>query len=267
MEYRNITVTVDEAIATLTLARTERLNALNRALCEEIIDAMGEISGRSDVRAVVVTSAARIFSAGIDLTDMMSQGLDTKPGALLAMPDTYGYLFACTNAFETCRKPVIAAVNGACIGGGLDIITACDIRLCSRDAEFSLREAAIGLVADMGVLQRLPMIVGQGYAREMAYTAGNYDAEAALRMGLVNRVYDTADACRDGAYMLARAIAANAPLAVQETKDILNRGRDIPVEDGMSLARHKNMVLMQSQDLMEAAAAFMQKRPPAFTGE
>jgi enoyl-CoA hydratase len=153
-----------------------------------------------------------------------------------------------------------------CIGGGLDIISACDIRLCAEDASFSLREAAVGLVADMGVLQRLPHIIGQGFAREMAFTARFYNAKEAEKMGLVNAVYPGRDALMEGARALAQQIAVNAPLAVQATKEVLNMSRHATVEDGMSLAKHKNMVLFASEDLKEAFRAFMEKRKPDFRG-
>jgi enoyl-CoA hydratase len=154
-----------------------------------------------------------------------------------------------------------------CIGGGLDIISACDIRLCTRDATFSLREAAIGLVADMGVLQRLPHVIGQGFTREMAFTARFYKAEEAEKMGLVNAVYPDQPAMIEAAIILARQIAANAPLAVQATKEVLNVSRQATIQDGMSLAKHKNMVLMLSQDLKEAFVSFMEKRKPDFKGK
>ena len=140
----------------------------------------------------------------------------------LEFPEKLRALFESCDGIEACPKPVIAAVNGMCIGGGLDIVSACDIRLCTQDATFSLREAAIGLVADIGVLQRLPHVIGQGFTREMAYTARFYKAEEAEKMGLVNAVYPDAPAMMDGAKRLARQIAANAPLAVQATKEVLN---------------------------------------------
>jgi len=141
------------------------------------------------------------------------------------------------------------------------------MRLCTEDASFSLREAAIGLVADMGVLQRLPHVIGQGFTREMAFTARFYKAQEALAMGLVSAVYPDQPALLEGAKKLARQIAANAPLAVQATKEVLNASRHVPVEDGMSLAKHKNMVLMLSQDLKEAFVSFMEKRKPEFKGK
>jgi len=153
------------------------------------------------------------------------------------------------------------------VGGGFDMIAACDIRLCTEDATFSLREAGIGLVADMGILQRLPLIIGQGFTREMAYTARFFSAREVARMGLVNGIYADREALMEEAKKLAALIAENAPLAVQQTKKVLNYSRSATVEDGMSMAMQKNMVLLFSQDVREAMTAFMEKRNPRFKGK
>jgi Enoyl-CoA hydratase/carnithine racemase len=176
-------------------------------------------------------------------------------------------LFDCCNAIEECPKPVIAAVHGKCIGAGLDMISACDIRLCSEDAIFCLKEANIGLVADMGVLQRLPLIIGQGFAREMAYTAENYSARKAEKMGLVSDVYADQDALAAAAQQLAMQIVANAPLAIQCTKEVLNFSRYTNVSEGMALAIQKNMFLLTTEDMKEAVVAFLEKRAPDFKGK
>ena len=176
-------------------------------------------------------------------------------------------LFDCCNSIEECPKPVIAAVHSKCIGGGLDIISACDIRLCTEDAIFCLKEANIGLVADMGVLQRLPLIVGQGFAREMAYTAGNYSALQAKNMGLVNNIFADKNALDIGAQKLAMQIAANAPLGIQCTKEVLNFSRYTSVSEGMALAIQKNMFLLTTDDLKEAFVAFIEKRAADFKGK
>lgn len=267
MDFEHVKVSVDENVAVLSLARLKSLNALNLALAGEMAAAVGELGAREDVRAIVLKSDARVFSVGLDLKDIMSDGFDGSAWSALNFPNRLRALFDCCNALETCPKPVIAAVNGMCIGGGLDIACACDIRLCTEDATFSLREAAIGLVADMGVLQRLPLIVGQGFAREMAYTARHYTAREVERMGLVNAVYPGREEMESGALKLAREIAGNAPLAVRATKEVLNFSRYVDVEKGMELAVSRNMVLIASQDLWEAVSAFMEKRKPAFQGK
>ncbi|HQL89885.1 MAG TPA: enoyl-CoA hydratase-related protein [Syntrophales bacterium] len=267
MPYQNLEVAVEGRVATVTMARTENMNALSLAFTAEIAQAFRDLGADDEVRVIVLASRAKAFCAGLDLKEFAAVGLKGSAKSSLEFPEKLRTLFESCDGIEACPKPVIAAVNGMCIGGGLDIISACDIRLCTEDATFSLREAAIGLVADMGVLQRLPHIIGQGFTREMAFTARFYRAKEAQAMGLVNAVYPDAAAMMEGAKTLAREIAANAPLAVQATKEVLNASRHLPVADGMALAKHKNMVLMLSQDLKEAFVSFMEKRKPDFKGK
>ncbi len=267
MPYQNLEIQIEDHIATLTLARTEYLNALSLAFSAEITDAFRELAANDDVRVIILASKAKAFCAGLDLKEFAAIGLKGSAKSSLEFPEKLRALFDCCDGIEACPKPVIAAVNGMCIGGGLDIISACDIRLCSEDASFSLREAAIGLVADMGVLQRLPHVIGQGFTREMAFTARFYKAGEVQAMGLVNARYPDPPAMMEAARKLAREIAANAPLAVQATKEVLNVSRHLPVQDGMSLAKHKNMVLMLSRDMKEAFVSFTEKRKPDFKGK
>jgi enoyl-CoA hydratase/carnithine racemase len=268
MSYNFIEVNVENNIATLALNRTDSLNALTIAFAEEMTAAVKDLSAREDVRVIILKSNARIFCSGLDLKDFMKLGL-LGGGAKKSFYfyDRVRPLFDCCNVLEECRKPVIAAVHGLCVGGGLDIISACDIRLCTEDASFSLRETAVGFVADMGVLQRLPHIIGQGFTREMAYTARFYSAKEAERMGLVNAVCPDQTALMDAAKKLAGQIAANAPLAVMGTKDVLNYSRTAPILDGMAKAIEKNAMFLTSKDIKEAATAFAEKRKPDFKGE
>jgi enoyl-CoA hydratase len=267
MSYQFLEVSIEDHVATVTLARTESMNALSLSFTAEIAKAFRELGNDDEVRVIVLASKAKAFCTGLDLKEFASIGLKGSAKASLEFPEKLRALFESCDGIEACPKPVIAAVNGMCIGGGLDIVSACDMRLCTEDASFSLREAAIGLVADMGVLQRLPHVIGQGFTREMAFTARFYKAKEAQAMGLVNAVFPDQPALLEGAKKLAREIVANAPLAVQATKDVLNASRHVPVEDGMSLAKHKNMVLMLSQDLKEAFVSFMEKRKPEFKGK
>ena len=267
MTYQNLDVSIEERVAIVTMTRTESMNALSLAFAAEIAQVFRELGGNDEVRVIVLASRARAFCAGLDLKEFAAAGLKGSAKASLGFPAAFRPLFDCCDEIENCPKPVIAAVNGLCIGGGLDIVSACDIRLCTEDASFSLREAAIGLVADMGVLQRLPRVIGQGFTREMAFTARFYTAGEAKAMGLVGAVYPDRAAMMEGAGTLARQIAANAPLAVQATKDVLNASRHLTVQEGMSLAQHKNMVLLMSQDLKEAFASFRERRKPDFKGK
>ena len=168
---------------------------------------------------------------------------------------------------EWCRKPVIAAIHGYCVGAGLDMATACDIRLCSQDAVFSLREAAVGFVADVGVLQRIPHIVGQGVTRELAYTAKNIDSARAKEVLLVNAVFDDREALFAGAQAMAEEISEKSPLAVQSSKDVLNYGIGKSVADGLTYVASMSANVIPSEDLYEAIAAFAEKRKPKFSGK
>ena len=268
MAYQFVELGLDNYIATLSLARTESLNALNSTFAKEITDMVRELNRREDVRVIILKSNAKIFCSGLDLKDVLSSGLFV--GGIknaFFFKERFQSIFDCCNVLEKCRKPVIAAVHGQCIGGGLDMICACDIRLCTEDASFSLREAAIGFVADAGVLQRLPHIIGQGFTGEMAYTARFYSASEVERMGLVNSVYPNQEALLAGAKKLAAQIAVNAPLAIMATKEVLNYSRTSSIEEGMDMAIQKNAIFLTSKDLKEAVLAFAEKRKPNFKGE
>ena len=170
--------------------------------------------------------------------------------------------------FSELKIPVIAAVHGYCLGGGIDLITACDIRLCSSDAVFSVREAKIAIVADLGTLQRLPKIVSAGHVAELAYTARDFDAAYAERIGLVNRVAGTnAESVLASAYELANEIAANSPLAVQGTKSVLAANDGRTVEEGLKFVANWNALYINSNDLKEAFTAFLERRPAVFKGD
>jgi enoyl-CoA hydratase len=171
------------------------------------------------------------------------------------------------NLIERCRKPVIAAIHGHCIGGGVNLICACDIRLAARDAIFSVRETRIGIVADIGVLQRLPHIVGHGWAFELALTGRDFSAAEAFNMGLITRTCEDREQLWAEAGKMAAAIASLPPLAVQGVKEVLLYSRDNGVYPGLQYVAQKNAAALPSQDLFEAVAAFMEKRQPKFSGK
>ena len=266
MPEKYIELEIKDNIATVNLARVGALNALNFEFSEQIVDTFRLLGGRDDVRAIILKSKAKIFCAGLDLKEAQSNFGSTAKSAIEMLDRAKPFLDSC-NAMEECPKPVIAAVHGKCIGGGLDLIAACDIRICTEDAIFCLKEAAVAIVADMGVLQRLPLIIGQGFTREMAFTAAEYSARDAVRMGLVNSVYPDMEAMDTAARTLATQIAANGPLGIRCTKEVLNYSRYANVQEGTSLAVHKNMVLFRSNDFRETIKAFLEKRAPQYKGE
>jgi len=271
MSYEFYLVEKKPPIAWVFLNRLNKKNAMNPPAWKETIPIFSDIDRDDSIRAVILASKGDIFSAGLDLVSSISEfpefmNSEQKGGVKRSLIDKIRSFQDGLTCIERCRKPVIAAVNGHCIGAGLDMITACDIRLCSGDAVFSLREAAMAIVADVGVLQRIVNIVGQGHARELAFTAKNIDAGRAREIGLVNHVFPSREELLAGAGAMAMEIAGNSPLAVQGAKDVLNFGIEKDIDNGLRYVAALNAGLMTSNDLVEAFTAFSQKRKPDFTG-
>lgn len=265
MTYQFIELEINDHIAVVGLNRTESLNAINMEFAEEITRMFKELDKNDDVWVVILKSNARIFCAGLDLKQMTLS--DPKNiGKLLKIPVDDYYIFECCHAIDECRKPVIAAVHSKCVGFGLDISAACDMVLCTADASFSLREARIGIVADVGGLQRLPYIIGLANTKRMAYTGRFFSAEEVDRMGLVVEICPDMDSLMAAAQKLAGEIMKSAPLAVQNAKEVLNYGRTATIREGINMAVHKNMLLLRSEDCAESFTAFLEKRKPDFKG-
>lgn len=259
-------------LAEVVLDRPDKLNAMAPVFFEEIQNAFEEVDRDPEIRVAVLRAEGPHFTAGLDLK--AAQGALRPDPSLIHSPvsantDLYRLIRhwqGCISAAERCRKPVIAAVHGHCIGGGVDLTTACDIRLCTEDATFSIHETKIAIVADIGTLQRITGIVGKGMAREMAYTGKRIGADRALRSGLVNEVYPDRDGLLEAARAMAREIAENSPLAVQGTKQVLQYSEQHSIDDGLEHVAQWNSSFLHSQDLVEAMTAFMEKRQPRFTG-
>ncbi|MDJ0763689.1 MAG: crotonase/enoyl-CoA hydratase family protein [Myxococcota bacterium] len=259
-------------VAWVYLNRPEKKNALNPPAWKEPIPIFDDLDKDPEIRVVVLSGKGPCFSSGIDLFGMMPEmpelmDNEQKGGTKWKFIPKLLQMQEGINCIQRCKKPVIAAIHGYCIGGALDMVTACDIRICAEDAVFSLKEAAVGFVADMGVLQRIPLIVGQGIARELAYTAKQFDAKRAKEILLVNEVYQTYEALIAAAEKMALAISENSPLAVQASKDVLNFGIGNTIEDSLKYVAAISSNIIPSNDLMEAVAAFTEKRKPTFSGE
>jgi delta(3,5)-delta(2,4)-dienoyl-CoA isomerase len=213
-----------------------------------------------------------MFSAGIDLEDLMAMATKVEGGEKLdvarrayRLRNIVENLQDAFTAIERTPQPVIAAVHSGCIGGGVDLVCACDIRICSQDAYFQVKEVDVGITADVGTLQRLPKILGsESLVRELCYTARKLKAPEAMACGFVSRVYPSYDALLEGAFRLAHVIAGKSPIAVAGTKEMLTYARDHSVDDGLRLVRTWNMAMVQSQDIGEALAARAAKRSPIF---
>ena len=267
--YEFYLVEKEPPLAWVYLNRPEKKNAMNPPAWRETLPIFEDLDTDDEIRTVIIAGKGPAFSAGIDLVGMGSElpeitDPQQKGGIKQKMIKKIMKLQDTISCIQWCSKPVIAAIHGYCIGAGLDMATACDIRLCSEDAVFSLREAAVAFVADVGVLQRIPHIVGQGAARELAYTAKNIDACRAKEMQLVNAVFKDKAALLEGARELALEIAAQSPLAVQATKDVLNYGIGKSVEDGLTYVASRSANILPSDDFLEAVTAFVEKRKPKF---
>jgi enoyl-CoA hydratase len=263
------------AVATLWLDRPEARNAMGEDLWRDLPQAMEVLNEDTDVRAIVISAKGPHFSVGLDLKAMggMLSGVGDAPGqgssraekGLHARRDILR-LQASITSVAMCPKPVIAAVHGYCIGGGVDLIAACDIRLASADAIFSVREAKVAIVADLGSLQRLPSIIGAGHVAELAFTGKDISAARAKEIGLVNDVAADAEGVQREALAMAHEIAANSPLAVQGTKAVLTANEGKSVAEGLDYVATWNASMLGSDDLVEAMKAFMERRAPTFTG-
>jgi enoyl-CoA hydratase/carnithine racemase len=270
-----LTIEVKDHVATLWLDRPEKRNALGPAFWDDLPIAMSALGADEGVRAVVLAAKGPHFTVGLDLVAMSgvlsgggegggarsSMAARAKAGraAILRMQ-------ASVTSIEACPVPVVAAIHGYCIGGGVDLASACDIRLASADAVFSVRETKIAIVADLGSLQRLPPIIGKGHVAELAYTGKDIDASRAAAIGLVNSVSTDADGVLADARALAAEIAANSPLAVQGTKAVLRASEGRSTAEGLEYVAAWNAGALASDDLTEAITAFMEKRPATFTG-
>jgi enoyl-CoA hydratase len=266
-ETNNFKIEQEDHIAWLTLNRPDRRNTMGLAFFREIGGLLDGFDRNPDVRVVVIKAAGKSFSAGTDLNEaasLLSKGAaderETTRVDILALQEGL-------NKIEKCRKPVIAAIHSHCIGGGIDLISACDIRLASKDALFSIRETRIGIIADLGTLQRLPYIIGHGWFRELALTGRDFTAEEALRMGLITRICEDRESLYEEARQLASHIIDCPPMAVQGTKEVILYSRDHGVYPGLHYVAQKNAAALPSEDVVEAVTAFMEKRKPVFKGK
>lgn len=266
-------------IATVWLDRPEKRNAFAHDFWADLPEVMDTLGEDEETRVVVIAAKGESFTVGIDLKAFgplfMNGGVDpdldpqpsSEVGKRRALYQGIKKLQRTFSAIADCPKPVIAAIHGHCIGAGIDLITACDIRYTSSDATFSVRETKIAMVADVGTLQRLPSIIDPGRVAEIVYTGKDFGAEDAREMGLVSRVFPDREATYGAALELAGEIAANSPLAVQGAKAVLTAGEGRSVEENLDYIALWNAAFIQSNDFVEATAAFLQKRSAEFTGE
>ena len=258
MSYALLTFDVADRIATVTVNRPDKLNALNDALMGELGDAVTEAVGREDVGAVLLTGAGRAFVAGADISELAGQSAAEGKARAERGQRTF-------RQFETSPKPTLAAVNGFALGGGCELAMACHVRIASDKAKFGQPEVKLGIVPGYGGSQRLPRLVGRGRALELLLTGDMIDAAEAFRIGLVNRVVP-ADALIEASRSLLRTMLANGPLALAHCIEAVNRGLDMGLDDAIALEASYFGLLSASGDTAEGMRAFLEKRPATFTG-
>ncbi|HYI12104.1 MAG TPA: crotonase/enoyl-CoA hydratase family protein [Thermoanaerobaculia bacterium] len=270
--YRLIRVDRRGAVAEVVLNNPGKLNAMQPAFFHELADAFARLSADDSVSVVLVWSEGRVFSVGLDLKEAMGLIPDLDATASTAARNRALYRIirdfqSCFTAVRRCPKPVVVAIHGMCLGGGLDLATACDIRLASADALLAIQETKMAMVADLGTLQRIGRICGRGFIREMAFTGSMIPAQRAHAAGLVNEVYPDRPSLLEAARVMAATIAANSPFVLQGVKQVLDHAESHTEEEGLEYVAQWNTNFFLSSDLDEALQAFMEKRDPRFTGE
>jgi enoyl-CoA hydratase len=267
MDFETLRLEIADGVATVTLNRPRQRNAMNPAFWREIRQAFDDIGADPAVRAAVITSTGPHFTAGLDLLSfagVLAPSGGDEGRRREALRRLILDLQASFSAIERCRVPVLAAVQGGCIGGGVDMVTACDMRYCTEDAYFVIKEIDIGMAADVGTLQRLPYLIPSGLMRELAYTGRDLAAAEAKNAGLVNAVFADHETMNAAVHNIAREIAAKSPLAVAGAKEMINYARDHTVADGLNYVATWNAGMLISEDMAEAMAALKAKRQPVF---
>ena len=256
--FDTLTLSVADRVATITVNRPDKLNALNDATVAELQRAIQEVRDREDVGGVILTGAGRAFVAGADIAELASQTpLQAKSRAAFGQ-----HVF---DQFESSAKPVIAAVNGFALGGGCELAMACHVRIAADTAKFGQPEVKLGLTPGYGGTQRLPRLIGRGRALQLLLTGEIIDAQEAWRIGLVNRVVPAMDLLAAADAML-RQMLGNGPLALALCIEAVNRGYNATQDDGLNLEANHFAILSGTADMAEGTSAFLEKRTPRFVG-
>ncbi|KAI4493084.1 hypothetical protein M0802_009634 [Mischocyttarus mexicanus] len=272
-KYETLSVSIPKPfVCMVQLNRPEKRNAMNTKMWEEIRECFDDLSMEPECRVIILSAIGKMFCAGLDLQGNLEfyqkiaeqEDVARKCKLLESMIRKYQ---GTITSIEKCTKPVIAAVHNACIGSGVDMISAADIRYCSSDAWFQIKEVDIGMAADVGTLQRFPKIIGSdSLVRELVYTARKFPAAEALQCGFVNRVYDSQESLLDESIKIAEEIASKSPVAVQGSKLSLVYSRDHSVQEGLEHIAMHNKSMLQSEDFINATTAQMVRGdPPTFS--
>ena len=257
---------IEGAIATVYLDRPGKANAMNAPMWQDLQDCFEWLGAEPSVRVIILAANGKHFCSGIDLAlfgEVMGDDLEPSRKSE-ALRRTILQLQGNLSAIEQCRKPVLAAIHSSCIGGGVDMVSCCDMRYCTEQAYFSIKEIDLAMTADVGTLQRLPHIIGRGVMNEIAYTGRNVDATEALAIGMVNRVFPDADSLMAGVREIAADIASKSPLAIRGTKEMLLYTRDHPVADALNYMATWNAGMLSTADVGQAVAASFKDESPTF---
>ncbi len=261
-------VQIENKVATVTFNRPEKSNALHMPAWQEMKEIFAKLSDTAEARVIVLSGEGKNFCAGIDLELLMSvsqyQQIACAGRRSEEVRSLVLTLQEVVNAIEICKKPVLAAIHGGCIGGGVDIVAACDMRYCNEDAYFTIKEIDLGMVADLGTLQRLPKLISPGIVAEMAYTGRKVHSKEAKEIGLVSYTYPSRDELMEEVLKIAASIAAKSPLSIRGTKEVLKYSRDHSVADSLNYMATWNSAMLLSDDLSEAFKASLEKRSPEF---
>jgi enoyl-CoA hydratase/carnithine racemase len=267
---RELSLAVDGAIATVTLRRPRAANALTSAMLNELSTVFAFLETHATVRAVVLAGEGRHFCAGIDLAALAELLAEARaagacPGRqrLTLLKRIVAFQDA-ISSLERYSWPVVCAIHGACVGGGIDLITAADVRFSTRDAQLCVKEVDLAITADLGTLQRLPLIVGEGRARELALTCRTFSGAEALQMGLVSACFDDAAATLHAATDAALSLAHKSPLATTGTKAVMRARYAASVAEGLERVALRNAATLMSLDIEECMRAQAERRPPVF---
>ena len=260
MSYECFELTITDRIAHLRLNRPEKANSMVPSFWTDLPAAVNALSRDASARVLVISAEGKHFSSGMDISVFTDGGLDSPTGTnrhieaeafrhhCLALQEAF-------NCLEQARMPVLVAIQGAAVGGAMDFITACDCRYATRDAFFSVHEAAIGMTADVGTYPRLVKLIPEGWARQMSYTAERMSAKKACEIGLVNEVYDSAEELLEAVMGTARQIAANSPLAVTGAKRMVNYARDHSTADGLDYIATWNASMLDGDAIRQTFMA------------
>jgi enoyl-CoA hydratase len=263
MDFECFELSISNNIAHVVMKRPEKRNNMNASFWNELPVLINDIDANVRARVIVISSTGPHFCGGIDVDTFLSGGVKDESDASRFM-NMLNIMQASFSALEASRLPVLVAIQGGCIGGGVDMVTACDMRYVTQDAFFTIYETKIGMTADVGTFPRIVKLVPEGLVREMAYTGRRVSAEEAFDMGLVNRVYDTQDAMLAGVMSIAQEIAENAPLAVYGCKRAITYARDHTTQEGLEWINLWNASMLQNDEISEAMLARKEKREGVF---